>query len=147
MAIKILKNHLFIATLVAFSTVGLAREIVEPEINSGVLEPSMIQQKYMEARERVLWGQFSLQALTGALLAVARQMVDADAENFIKKQESARNFLKSVNSFLKDPSLFGAQTDNARDLRNILFSRLQKALEVANDLIATKNLTWQALSY
>jgi hypothetical protein len=147
MAIKILKNHLFIATLVAFSTVGLAREIVEPEINSGVLEPSMIQQKYMEARERVLLGQFSLQALTGALLAVASQMVDADAENFIKKQESARNFLKSVNSFLKDPSLFGAQTDNARDLRNILFSRLQKALEVANDLIATKNLTWQALSY
>ena len=147
MAIKIFKNHLFIATLVAFSTVGLAREIVEPEINSGVLEPSMIQQKYMEARERVLLGQFSLQALTGALLAVASQMVDADAENFIKKQESARNFLKSVNSFLKDPSLFGAQTDNARDLRNILFSRLQKALEVANDLIATKNLTWQALSY
>ncbi len=147
MAIKILKNHLFIATLVAFSTVGLAREIVEPEINSGVLEPSMIQQKYMEARERVLLGQFSLQALTGALLAVASQMVDADAENFIKKQESARNFLKSVNSFLKAPSLFGAQTDNARDLRNILFSRLQKALEVANDLIATKNLTWQALSY
>ncbi len=131
--------------IVMFALTGLGRKII-PGSAEIEMSSSEIHQKYMEARERVIEGRISWNTLAGVFSLLGKQFKNLSPEEHAKKQLSVDYFLKSVGNFLQNQSLFNEQSDNARGLRTILFNKLQKALEVQDDLIATKDLTWKALT-
>lgn len=149
---KIYKTCLLCVTVISFNIV--ARTIVPshepsvppPAITTNQLSDSEIQQKYIASLSKVQEGKITLRDITGALVSVVNELLNGTTDDFMRKQLSIKNLIKSIGYFVNNEDSLSNPSDDARAMRTALFFKIQKALEIKDDLIATKNLTWKALS-